>query len=125
VGFVNYDTAIIIGKYCLDVINFIAGRGDFYVVGGRGVAVGMGLSFYAFPLCFYIVSLSSIVAYFLRKRFCVSLLVALLGFGIYCILFPYFKLYFFILYCIAFSLALCEIKLLYALQDYMRTKRDK
>lgn len=117
--FINYEIALIIGDYCLKGINFIAGRDDFYKLGGRGVAMGMYLSFSAIPMCGIIVSLVSLLAYFI-KRINLSCLIACIGFILYCCLFSHYKLYFFIVYYSAFFLALCEIKASCALQNYMK-----
>lgn len=123
VFFLNYDMATIIARYGIESINFIAGRDDFYILGGRGVAMGMYLSFGANPMCFLVVSLISLMAYFLNQRLFLSICIACVGFIVYCVFFPHFRFYFFVKYFTAFTLALCEIKMLYALQNYLNTKR--
>lgn len=122
VFFLNYDIATIIARHSIKGINFIVGRDDFYVLGGRGVAIGMYLSFGANPMCFFVISLISLMAYFLNKRVFLVICIACVGFIVYCIFFPYYKLYFFAKYFVAFIFALCEIKILYALQDYLKTR---
>ena len=74
---------------------------------------------------FLLVALVSIIAYceyFIHKKFYWSYLVSIIAFVFYCIMTPYDRLYFFIAYYSAFIFALCEIKMLYALQGYLKIR---
>lgn len=127
VVYVNYyDLALDFSRICLLFISDFVDAPNFYVY--LSVETSYQRDFvktFEAAFNFLLVALVSIMAYceyFIHKKFYWSYLVSIIAFVFYCIMTPYDKLYFFIAYYSAFIFALCEIKILYALQNYLKTR---
>lgn len=127
VVYVNYyDLALDCSRICLLFISDFVNEENFYVYlsADKSYQIDFVNTFEA-AFNFLLVALVSIMAYceyFIHKKFYWSYLVSIIAFVFYCIISPYDKLYFFIAYFVAFALALCEIKILYALQGYLKIR---
>ena len=121
-----YKLALSFSRIFLLFISDIVDKPNFYVYLYNDKSYTRDfINTYESVLVFLMVILISVISYceyFIRKKIYWSYFVALIIFTPYYVFDLYSPLYYFIAYCVAFCLALGEIKIFYILQNYLKQR---